>query len=245
MVAGRRVKAETRGADLILSGVDADFFESVLAHYFDLETDYRKVLAGFKEDAILDASMAFAPGIRVLNQEPFETLISFIISANNNVKRIMSIVQRLSERYGEAFISGGEICYAFPTPRALANAHEADLRACGTGYRARYIIGSARAVAEGFDLNAQRERPYLEARKALTTLPGVGNKVADCVLLYALGFKNAFPMDVWVKRIVHELYGFGSKKDTDVLKFVAEKFGENAGIAQQYLFYYAKANKMR
>ncbi len=245
MVAGRLVRAETAGENLIFNDMDADFFLRNTAHYFDLETDYRTVLSGFSSDAVLEASLRFAPGIRVLNQPPFEALISFIISANNNISRIISIVDRLCERYGERFEAHGQTFSAFPKPEALAEARLDDLRACGTGYRAGYIIGASKAVAEGMDLDALRTRPYLEARETLTELPGVGNKVADCVLLYALGFKNAFPMDVWVKRIVHEIYGFSSRKDADVREFAAEKFGENAGIAQQYLFYYAKANKLR
>lgn len=245
VVAGRTITVKTSGKDLIFENMDADFFGTHMAHYFDLETDYVAVLSDFAQDDILQRSFDFAPGIRVLNQAPFETLVSFIISANNNVRRIQSIVQRLCVRFGEAFESQGQTYFAFPLPGVLANANEDDLLACGAGYRAKYIVGAAKAVEEGFDLDALRTWPYLEARKALTTLPGVGNKVADCVLLYALRFKQAFPMDVWVKRIVHEIYGFESKKDADVREYVLSKFGENAGIAQQYLFYYAKANKMR
>jgi len=245
VVNGHLITAKNDRADLIFEDMGADFFTQHMAHYFDLVTDYQAVLNGFGDDDILKASLSFAPGIRVLNQDPFETLISFIISANNNLPRIQSIVQRISVQFGQTFQAKGERWFAFPTPERLGEASEQALLNCGAGYRARYIIGAASMVNQGFSLEALKKTPYLDARKALTALPGVGTKVADCVLLYALGFKQAFPMDVWVKRVVHEIYGFESQKDEDVRAFAKKHFGAYAGIAQQYLFYYVKANKMR
>ncbi len=240
----RGIKMRKLNHDLIIENIDEPFFLSHFANYLDLSLDYDAITKDFGFDALLGESLAFAPGIRVLNQQPFETLIAFIISANNNFARIRMIIEHIAERFGKEKSRNGRDYHTFPSPEVLARADEHDLRACGAGYRAPYILNTARQVADGFDLEALKQMPYLEARELLTGLPGVGIKVADCVLLYALGFKSAFPMDVWTKRVIHNLYGLNSTKDADIRAFIAEKFGRYAGIAQQYLFYYAKSHKL-
>jgi N-glycosylase/DNA lyase len=240
----RVIVAKKHDDDLILENVDLEFFEQKLAHYFDLYNDYEQILNHFKNDDVFKKSQSFAPGIRVLNQQPFETLISFIISANNNLKRIRTIIDNLCNACGEKIRYDDHDYFAFPTPRALSNLSVEAIKKCGAGYRAAYIKQTATMVADGFDLEALKDLPYLVARKSLCTLMGVGTKVADCVLLYSLGFRCAFPMDVWVKRVIYHLYGFEPQKDSDILAFVEKTFGENAGIAQQYLFYYVKENKI-
>lgn len=232
---GRAVYTELLGNTLVLNGIhieDAAGF----ARYFDLERDYGAIKARYAHDIYLRQGMEYAPGLRVLRQPPFETLISFIISANNNVGRITGIIDTVCRRYGKP-VGGG---YDFPAPEALAGLTEDDLKACGAGYRARYIIGTARMVADGFELDALAEEPFVEARKTLTALPGVGQKVADCVALYGLGFVESFPADVWMKRVLCGLYGYRGKNDSDMRAFVDEKFGADAGIAQQYLFHYVR-----
>ena len=235
---GRSVYAVQSGDVLTLHGIDesmgADFIR-----YFDLDRDYGAIKTAYAHDVFVHESMTFAHGMRVLRQPPFETLISFIISANNNVPRIMGIVDRLCVGFGQPIGDG----YAFPSPEALAALCEADVTACGAGYRARYIIGAAKMVADGFSLDAVAELPYLEARQALTALPGVGLKVADCVALYALGFLQAFPADVWMKRVLCEVYGYSGKSDKQMRAFVDERFGDLAGIAQQYMFHYARRGR--
>ncbi len=235
---GRAVYAEQSGDTLTLRGIAEEDAEAFI-DYFDLRRDYGAVKALYASDPFLREGMEYAPGMRVLNQPPFETLISFIISANNNVKRIMGIVETLCERYG-APINGA---YDFPTPEALASLSEDALKACGTGYRARYIIGAARAVAEGFDLNEAACMPFEQARQALAKLPGVGLKVADCVCLYSLGFAQGFPADVWMRRVLCSVYGYRGKNDKEMRAFVDERFGALAGLAQQYLFHYARHHK--
>ena len=235
---GRAVYAEQQGDTLILQGVGEEEADAFI-DYFDLRRDYGAVKAMYAADPFLREGMEYAPGMRVLKQPPFETLISFIISANNNVKRIMGIIETLCATYGTP-IEGG---YNFPTPEALAALSEDALKGCGAGYRARYIIGTARTIAEGFDLDAVSRMPFEQVRQALAKLPGVGLKVADCVALYSLGFAQAFPADVWMRRVLCGVYGYSGKNDKEMRAFVDEKFGALAGLAQQYLFHYARHHR--
>ncbi len=232
---GRAVSAEQGGDTLVLRGIrDQDI--PAFIRYFDLERDYGEIKKMYAHDAYIRRGMTYAPGMRVLRQPAFETLISFIISANNNVKRIAGIIGTLCERYGKR-LDGG---YDFPEPAVLATLNEAALKDCGAGYRARYIVETARMVADGFALDALADLPFAEARRELTRLPGVGQKVADCVALYGLGFGESFPADVWMRRVLCGLYGFTGKNDRDMRAFVDSRFGAYAGVAQQYLFHYAR-----
>ena len=235
---GRVVYAEQQGDTLFLQGVGEEEADAFI-DYFDLRRDYGTVKAIYAADSFLREGMEYAPGMRVFSQPPFETLISFIISANNNLKRIMGIIETLCERCGTP-IEGG---YDFPTPEALAALSEDALKDCGAGYRARYIIGTAKAVAEGFDLHAVSRMPFEQARQALAKLPGVGLKVADCVALYSMRFAQAFPADVWMRRVLCGVYGYSGKNDKEMRAFVDEKFGTLAGLAQQYLFHYARHHR--
>ena len=232
----KKVRAEQNGGCVVIFGAgQGEGWEE----YFDLNRDYAVIKKQYSKDRYLSEGMSFAQGIRVLNQPLFETLISFIISANNNVKRIMGIVERISEKYGERI---GEDAYDFPTAAALANADEEGLKQCGAGYRAPYIIKTARMIESGFPLAQIKQMPYEQARLKLTELCGVGMKVADCVCLYSLGFSQAFPYDVWMNKVMCGAYGYKGKNDKDLRAFVDAQFGENAGIAQQYLFHYARHN---
>jgi N-glycosylase/DNA lyase len=232
---GRKVYAEQRGGSLQISGIREEDVPAFI-RYFDLERDYGVIKKVYAHDEYLRQGMAFAPGLRVMHQPSFETLISFIISANNNVKRIMGIVDAVCQKYGVP-LDGG---YDFPTPEKLAALTEEELKSCGTGYRARYIIEASRMVADGFDLDVISQMPFMDARRELTALPGVGQKVADCVGLYSMGYAESFPADVWMRRVLCGLYGYKGKNDKDMRAFVDDKFGANAGIAQQYLFHYAR-----
>ena len=232
---GQAVYAELQGETLLLTGVVEGDIPAFI-RYFDLERDYGAIKALYAHDEYLKQGMRYTPGMRVLRQPLFETLISFIISANNNVKRISGIIETVCETYG-APLEGG---FDFPAPEKLASPTEAELKRCGAGYRARYIIETSRMVADGFDLEALAKLPFEEARRELTKLPGVGQKVADCVALYGMGFTQSFPADVWMKRVLCGMYGYRGKNDKDMRAFVDYKFGEYAGIAQQYLFHYAR-----
>ena len=235
---GRVVTAKQRDDTLTLCGVDKQDAPDFI-RYFDLERDYMGLQRMFWDDPFLREGITYASGLRVLRQPPFETLITFIISANNNVGRIKRIVDQLCACFGKPL--GEE--FDFPTPQALASADEAALLECGAGYRAPFIKGAAHMVADGFDFEQTANMPFEQARKALTALPGVGLKVADCVALYGMAFTQAFPYDVWMRRVLCGVYGFTGKSDTAMQEFVDQKFGVYAGIAQQYLFHYARHHK--
>ena len=215
---------------LLLQGAAEEDFQALWRSYFDLDLDYNKIRGALaNKDPILKEAAAFAPGIRILNQEPFETLCSFIISQNNNIPRIKGIVARLCENFGES-VEGG---FDFPGPEKLASLSPEELSPLRCGFRARYLIDAAQRVAlkkEGLVLGKLREIPVEEARTALMKIVGVGRKVADCTLLYGLHRLEVFPIDVWMKRAMERLFPGKSP----------EMFGPWAGVAQQYIFHYSR-----
>lgn len=200
-------------------------------NYFDCALDYGRIRADLaKSDPVLAQAAKFAPGMRILNQDPWEALCSFIISQNNNIPRIKGIVARLCDGFGEEFADG---IFAFPAPEVLAGLTEEALAEVRCGFRARYLIDAARKVASGeIDLERLRRIPLDDARARLMTIVGVGPKVADCALLYGLHRLDAFPMDVWMKRAMATLFPGRTP----------QSFGEYAGIAQQYIFHYSRMN---
>ncbi|MCS7338667.1 MAG: hypothetical protein NZ739_10605 [Verrucomicrobiae bacterium] len=182
--------------------------------------------------------------MRLLRQDPWECLASFILSSNNHVRRIREMIATLCERYGEPVEvpPGYPPAFAFPEPERIAAATERELRRCKLGFRAPYLLGAARAVARREpDLTSLGSRSYETARRALLELPGVGPKVADCVLLFAYGFQTAFPVDVWILRALRMFY-FRGRKPTrrQIDEFVRAHFGPYAGYAQQYLYHYMR-----
>jgi len=240
---GRVLNLAAKDGDIRLYPATQGEYETIWERYFDFKRDYGALMGSFTADPLLKKSMEYADGMRVLNQEPFETLVSFILSANNNIRRNTGIIESLCCCFGEKLEYNGEVYSAFPEPEALANAPVSAIAACGAGYRAPYVQKAAQSVAGGFGLEALRRLDYETAKKALMEIKGVGGKVADCVLLYSLGFSGAFPMDVWMKHVVCDLYGFCGQGEKELRRFIGEKFGEDAGIAQQYLFHYARMNK--
>jgi N-glycosylase/DNA lyase len=222
-IAGNRtaeIKREENGIRLFCGDYDGDYWEN----YLDINTDYNKIIKAFSEDATLCEACRYAHGLRILKQEPFEALISFIISQNNNIPRITGIIDRLCTGFGEKL--GGY--YAFPTAEVLARA---DLSAIGAGYRAGYITDAAAKVQSGeINLNALFKSDTADAKALLMRIKGVGEKVADCVLLFAYGKSDAFPRDVHVKRALAEFYPDG----------LPDCAGAHEGLAQQYLFEYIR-----
>lgn len=225
---GKRVTMRLDGESLYVYGATAQDFEKLWKPYLDLELDYgaiRGEIAGLHP--VLKEASAYAPGIRILRQEPWEALCTFIISQNNNIKRIKGIVARLCESFGEDIGDG----YAFPSAEALSKLEPDDLAPLRAGFRNKYIIDAARKVSSGeVKLESCRTLPYDEARAELTKIKGVGVKVADCTLLFGLHRIEAFPVDVWMKRAMERLFP----------DMTASDFGEYAGIAQQYIFHYSR-----
>lgn len=232
---GRFLEIE-EGADDIIFHCTAEEFEQIWKGYFDLEEDYGKIidLIDEKDDYLLKAA-AFGSGVRILRQDLWEVIISFIISQQNNIKRIRKCIDYLCEKYGEMKqTKSGIIYYDFPTPGALADASLEDLYACNLGYRSRYIHKTAASIAEGqIDLNAIGRMGYEEAKTELLKLHGVGVKVAECICLFALHKTEAFPVDTHIHKVLGEQYPGG---------FEAERYKGYEGILQQYIFYYDLMN---
>ena len=228
---------------VVIKNINAEEFGSKWRAYLDLDTDYNAIKNILKSDENVKLAMDFGWGIKILNQEIFECLISFIISTQNAIPRIKKIVAKLSEMYGEKIEFNGKVYYAFPSLEKLSAVTEADLSPLKAGYRAAYIADAIQKIKSGeVDLDRVKQMSYTDAKKELMKIKGVGPKVADCVLLFSCGKKEAFPIDVWVKRTVQTLYLDESANEKKISAFASEHFGEYAGVAQQYLFYHAREN---
>ena len=236
---GRMVYAEQSDGALMLSPC-AEADAPLWIRYFDLERDYAAIETRLVAELSLPGCIECASGIRIFQQEPFETLITFILSANNNIPRIAGIVERLCEKAGEKTAFRSREYALFPTPAAIVALSIEELKAIGAGYRAPYVRGSAARVAAGYDLAALRNVPLDEARRELRAFPGVGPKVADCILLFSLGHADAFPVDVWIERAMKALFFEGSSPRRAELEKTIRALGSESGIVQQYLFHYAR-----
>jgi N-glycosylase/DNA lyase len=220
-----------------------------LEHYLQAGMDLAAVLDTFPSDEPMQAAAVACRGLRLLRQDPWECLASFILSSTKRITQIQQIVALVCERFGEpiAVLEGCPPAYAFPTPGRLASASEAELRHCKMWFRAPFLLSAARRVAEGkLDLQAPYSGEVQDARAQLLACEGVGEKIANCVLLFAYGRQEAFPVDVWVMKALRQLY-FPRRKRTllQLQKFASEHFGANAGYAQQYLFHYARSHLNR
>lgn len=229
---------------LRLEGTSVPTDEDLWKNYFDLNRDYGEIKSHLtKDDEIMAEALRWSHGMRILNQDPWETLISFILSQNNNITRIKKCVESLCSSFGPTIGEyRGETYYGFPEPESLAVLTEEDLAHCKLGYRAKYILGTAAAVADDGKrtLNSIAQSSAEEAHEYLQSLCGVGPKVANCISLFSMGKTASFPLDVWIKRVMNQLYGI-AEGDTKAMNAYAQKhFGEYGGIAQQYLFHYIR-----
>ena len=242
VVEGRILKISQEGITLYVeSSADEDetCFVSYLRHYLDIGRDVPKILAEVNNDAYMHRAIEKLWGMRILNQELWETVASFILSQNNNVPRIRGIIHRLSERFGNRLTLAGYVDYSFPSPDALATATNDELLACGTGYRASYLRDAAQAVVSGkLSLTAMKQMSYPEAKQELMRQNGIGEKVADCICLFSLGHLAALPIDVWIKRIFETLYLRRGATHREIREFAHSYFKDGVGYAQQYLFHY-------
>ena len=233
---------------IIFLSYGADKLEQLAIDYFDLSRDYEEIKSTLsKIDIYLENSIKYGSGIRILNQDLWETIISFIISANNNIPRIKGIINRISQKYGNKIEWKGKKYYTFPTVENLAKASVEDLRALGLGFRdVRVYETTHKVLNKEVDLNKMHEeKDTQKVRDTLLTLSGVGPKVADCILLFStLKRFDVFPIDVWVRRVMNELY-IKNEDETkvnkrEIEKLAKEKYGDLEGLAQQYLFYWKR-----
>lgn len=222
-------------------------YHAVWAHYFDLLKDYCSIKEQLvRKDDYLAEAIAYKPGIRILHQDPWETLISFIISQNKQIPHIKQLIEVLSNTYGDLIeCYQGQPYYSFPTPTQMEVACEEDFRQLKLGYRAGYICDAIQKVGMGeVNLELINQMTYEEALRCLMTIKGVGRKVADCILLFAYGRFEVFPIDVWIQRIIQAYYFENKASLKEIITFCSHYFGQYAGLAQQYLFYYARDKKI-
>lgn len=235
------------GKDLYCKNITKEEFENIWFHYFDLDRDYSMVKDMLlKADERLESAIRANDGVRILNQDFDETLMSFIISQNKQIPHIKKIVRDISEKYGDCLGGiNGVNYYAFPNKSQLQSVTEENYRECKAGFRAPYLVDAAEKICrEEFESKNLKEDGYEKAKERLMSIKGVGDKVANCVLLFSLGYRNAFPVDVWIKRIMESMYFGKSTDNKKIMEFAKEKFGVYGGYAQQYLFYYARENQL-
>jgi N-glycosylase/DNA lyase len=234
------------------ANVDKKFVE----HYFGLDDDLKKIMASINKDPHIDKALAEYWGLRLIRQDPWECLISYICATYKSIPAIKHMLNNIAQKFGEKVTLDGHDFYTFPDPGKLCGATEKDLMACGLGYRVKYVLSSTKKVCDGFDLEGLKKLPYPEAKEQLMEFSGVGDKVADCVSLFALGKTEAFPVDIWVKRVILnryseklpiELYQKLSEHDSlssgdykRLNSFGRNYFGKYAGYAQEYLYHWER-----
>ena len=231
---GKYIEIYQEQDEIFIKNINADDFENLWKDFFDLDFDYTDCIKDFPADNVLITAAEFASGIRILHQEHWEALCSFIISQNNNIPRIKKIIEALCSTYGDIIYTdeNGKNYYSFPSPERILEAGEKKIFDLKTGFRAKYIIDAAKKVVDGEVSFEEIENATTdEAMKMLCKICGVGPKVASCVLLFSFRKYDCFPIDVWVKKILDKYYPNFENK---------EYFGKYAGIAQQYLFYYER-----
>ena len=234
-----------------IEGFCEENIQNIVEEYFDLKRDYQKIKKELaKIDENMKKSIQYGQGIRLLNQDLWEMIVSFIISANNNIPRIKGIIERMAKEYGKPIRWRGKTYYTFPTPEELKNVSVEEYRKLGLGFRDKRVYETTQMVVNNqIDLEKMQKNPNTwEIKQELLTLSGVGSKVADCILLFSnLKRLEIFPIDVWIRRVMNELY-IKQKDENKINKkqieeIATQKFGEVAGLAQQYLYYWKREDR--
>lgn len=243
---GKALRISQNGDEVILHNTNITEYNVIWRKYFDMDTDYSQIKRWLVEkDSRLCEVIDKTSGIRILRQEFHEMVMSFIISQNKQIPHIKQIVSAISERFGT---EAGEICgrkyYAFPTMEQLQNITEEHYRELKTGFRAPYLMSATEHMLSGMAESCFEGMTYDEAKGELLKVKGIGEKVANCILLFGLGYRNAFPVDVWIKRIMEHVYFEKETSPDKIMTFAKERFGEYGGYAQQYLFHYARVERL-
>ncbi len=244
------INVKKENGSIIFTGKCKEEIKEIVEYYFDLNTNYKEIKEKLSNiDEYLKTSVEYGKGIRILNQDLWETIISFIISANNNIPRIKGIIERLSQKYGNEIEWNGKKYYTFPTVEQLKDVTVEEYRKLGLGFRDIRLYETTKMIlSKEVDLEELQKNPNTqEVREELLKLSGVGPKVADCILLFSdLKRLDVFPIDVWVRRVMNDLYikeeDETKVSKTKIEKMADEKFGDIKGLAQQYLFYWRREN---
>ncbi len=233
VVSGKAISVMQDEGDLYFKGCSERF----LFRYLSMDADYAGLRRKARNDPALLRAMGKYPGLRILRQDPWEMLVSYICSANNSIPNIQRCVESIAEKYGSK-ADGAFDAFAFPQPGQMADATEAQLRALKLGFRAPFVRDAVGLVNDGWNLYGLGKLGYADAKRELMTLNGVGEKIADCICLFAFGFGEAVPVDVWTRRACEKAYK--CKSDDDIRALMRKKYGHHAGWAQEYLFHYAR-----
>ncbi|OOM11373.1 DNA-3-methyladenine glycosylase family protein [Clostridium saccharobutylicum] len=250
------------GENILIYNSNESDVRDIWIKYFDLQRDYSDIKDELSKDDLLRKSVEFGTGIRLLNQDPFEILISFIISARNSIPSIMKTINKISTKWGTEILYKGKTYYAFPTIEQIKDATLEEVQETGASFRSKYIIDTITNVYSSkeamnqeslqkkeelkkYDLDYIKSLNDDDCHKALQEFKGVGAKVADCIMLFSMEKYSAFPVDVWVKRAMIYFYGAQDASLNKIRIFARNKFGKLSGFAQQYLFYYARENKIK
>ena len=240
------IQVKEQGGKIIFQGICEGNIKDICIDYFDLKNDYSEIKKELsKIDKNMEDSIKYGYGIRILHQDIWEMLISYIISANNNIPRIKAIIEKMCTKYGKEILFDGKKYYTFPTPEELKNVSIADFRQLGMGFRDKRVYETTQLVLQNkIDLYNLENEETETIREKLLELPGVGPKVADCIMLFGLKKYEVFPIDVWVRRVINELYikNNDEKKvnKKEIEELARKKYGNLAGLAQQYLFYWRR-----
>jgi N-glycosylase/DNA lyase len=239
----RTLNVRKIGKDVFFKNTSQADFDNIWLNYFDFNTDYEQIKRDLShQDPVMRKAIEFGYGIRILKQDPWETVVSFIISSNNNIPRIKKAIELLSERHGRLIGEfKGKKRYAFPNAERIARLTIEELEACNVGYRASYVQKTAARVLKCSEtLFKLKELDTDLCEKELMDYNGIGPKVANCILLFCMEKREVFPIDVWIKRIMEHFYFFQETAPGEIKEFAHNKFGPYTGYAQQYLFYYAR-----
>lgn len=257
---GKLIELKEEGNNILIYNSSEEEVRNTWIKYLDLDRDYSEIKEELSKDSLLGESIEFGYGVRVLNQDPFEMLLSFIISARNNIPSIKKTVNKIAAKWGKEVQYKGKIYYTFPSILEIKDATLEEIQETGASFRSKYIVDTIQNVYSSINknLNPSEENFSLkynldyikglsddECHNALQEFKGVGAKVADCIMLFSMEKTSAFPVDVWVKRAMIHFYGAEDSSLNKIRIFARNKFGKLAGFAQQYLFYYARENKIK
>ena len=263
---GKVIEVCQDGNTITVYNTNEEDFKNIWFKYFDLDRDYSSIKNKLSKDNLLKTAVEYGYGIRLLNQEPFEIVISFIISARNSIPVISKTIDNISEKYGKKLEYKGKVYYAFPTIEELSKATLEEIQSIGGSFRSKYIVDTTNKIyrcnlakagkldepkeainelLEKYDLEKIKNMSDDECHKALQEFMGIGAKVSDCIMLFSMGKYSAFPVDIWVKRAMMHFYGAADASLNKIRIFGRERFEEVSGFAQQYLFYYARENGIK